>query len=263
MAIWSSCMATNASPGRKPDILVQTGTIKCTRREDCNTDGAEDEEEGVVVRQVCVGSGWVEMDRKFEFGGVRVRLAQACLRLSSPPHPQPTSALRHHLRRRPRRRSRVSRIAMSSAASSPVIQRIVPGAPPPAPVSKSQKKKKKAAKEGDVHVEIPDAATAAQIETAPSQEDTKDGSVAPQLLAQPSEIPEATTPVGDGAHKTTPLIDMLNKRIKATNKKIVCYNILCSIIYSSSTAYFLDCSCVFRATPQALWRNSMMTRNAP
>ncbi|KAH8083800.1 hypothetical protein BXZ70DRAFT_958202 [Cristinia sonorae] len=104
-----------------------------------------------------------------------------------------------------------------STPSSPLVQRIVPGAPPPAPASKSQKKKRKPAAKGEV--EVPDTAAAAQIETAPSSEDVKQGSVAAQLLAQPDDIPEAPTPVQD--HKASHLVDMLNKRIKATNKKIL------------------------------------------
>ena len=109
-----------------------------------------------------------------------------------------------------------------SEVSSPVIQRIVPGAPPPAPVSKSQKRKKKpTAKDGD-NLEVPDTPVSAQIAVAPSLEDGNNGSVGSQFLAQPDDIPEATTPI-NGAHKTTPLVDMLNKRIKATNKKIVRY----------------------------------------
>ncbi|THH30929.1 hypothetical protein EUX98_g3250 [Antrodiella citrinella] len=111
-----------------------------------------------------------------------------------------------------------------SSVSSPVVQhRIVPGAPPPPPSSKSQKKKRKTpakSADGD-HVDVPDTPAASQIEMAPSSEDIKAGSVANQLLSQPEEIPEATTPILDGANKNSPLAEMVSKRMKATNKKIL------------------------------------------
>ncbi|KAI8993793.1 hypothetical protein BD414DRAFT_456900 [Trametes punicea] len=98
--------------------------------------------------------------------------------------------------------------------------RIVPGAPPPPPVSKSQKKKRKTAKskeasESDSHVVVPDTTTAALIEKAPGESDVKEGTVAPQLVAQTSE--ESHTPV---EVKPSPIVEMLNKRLKANGKKI-------------------------------------------
>ena len=105
-----------------------------------------------------------------------------------------------------------------------VTPRVVPGAPPPAPVSKSQKKKRKGGaktkeeSEAGSHVAVPDTTSAALIEEAPKQSDVKEGVVAPQLVVQPSEG-EAATPVGD--QKPTPIVDMLNKRLKANGKKIV------------------------------------------
>ncbi|KAI0633408.1 hypothetical protein C8Q77DRAFT_1217818 [Trametes polyzona] len=99
--------------------------------------------------------------------------------------------------------------------------RVVPGAPPPPPPSKSQKKKRKTAKpkdaasESDAHVVVPDTTTAALIEKAPDESDVKEGVVAPQLVAQASE--ESQTPNG---LKPSPIVEMLNKRLKANGKKI-------------------------------------------
>lgn len=127
-------------------------------------------------------------------------------------------------RRRRRHRQHIHLTAMSATSSPLVQQRLVPGAPPPAPAAKTQKKKRKPAAKSDdgTHVEVPDPISASQIETAPSTDDVKDGSVAPQLLAKPEDIPEATTPIQDGTQKTSLLVEMVNKRMKATNKKIVC-----------------------------------------
>lgn len=108
-------------------------------------------------------------------------------------------------------------------------QRIIPGAPPPAPASKSQKKKRKANKPksssdpAEGHVDIPDTTAAALTEEAPKAEDVKEGHVAPQLTVQASEV-EPGTPLLDG-QLASPTVDMLNKRLKATNKKIVCDSI--------------------------------------
>ncbi|KAI0674982.1 hypothetical protein C8Q78DRAFT_965152 [Trametes maxima] len=98
--------------------------------------------------------------------------------------------------------------------------RVVPGAPPPPPQSKSQKKKRKGAKpkeasEGESHVAVPDTATAALIEKAPVESEVKEGVVAPELVAQTSEEPQ--TPV---ELKPSPIVEMLNKRLKANGKKI-------------------------------------------
>ena len=104
-------------------------------------------------------------------------------------------------------------------------QRIIPGAPPPTAVSKSQKKKRKTNKPkessdpADGHVDIPDTASAAPTDEAPKAEDVKEVHVAPQLTAQPSEV-EPGTPLPDG-QKASPAVDLLNKRMKPLNKKIV------------------------------------------
>ncbi|KAI0655963.1 hypothetical protein C8Q70DRAFT_922658 [Cubamyces menziesii] len=98
--------------------------------------------------------------------------------------------------------------------------RIVPGAPPPPPVSKSQKKKRKTTKpkeasETESHVAVPDTTTAALIDKAPAESDVKEGIVAPQLVAQASEEPQTPVDV-----KPSPIVEMLNKRLKANRKKI-------------------------------------------
>ncbi|KAI0356158.1 hypothetical protein OH77DRAFT_1423757 [Trametes cingulata] len=98
--------------------------------------------------------------------------------------------------------------------------RVVPGAPPPPPPSKSQKKKRKAAKpkeasESDSHVVVPDTTTAALIEKAPDEKDVKEGAVAPELVAQTSEGPQSPVEL-----KPSPIVEMLNKRLKANGKKI-------------------------------------------
>ncbi len=127
-----------------------------------------------------------------------------------------------------------SRSASSSSASltssqskmpdtpAPLTPRIVPGAPPPAPVTKSQKKKRKGpkTKEGSdagSHVVVPDTTSAALIEKAPEEAEIKEGVVAPQLVAQPSE--DAQTPTTDV--KPSPVVEMLNKRLRTNGKKIV------------------------------------------
>ncbi|KAI0829685.1 hypothetical protein BC628DRAFT_1358217 [Trametes gibbosa] len=101
-----------------------------------------------------------------------------------------------------------------------ITPRIVPGAPPSPAPSKTQKKKRKGGKpkeasETDAQVAVPDTATAALIDHAPEESDIKEGVVAPQLVAQISTEPH--TPVG---LKATPIVDMLNKRLKANGKKI-------------------------------------------
>ena len=111
---------------------------------------------------------------------------------------------------------------MADTPTTPTI-RIVPGAPPPSAMTKSQKKKKaKGAKKTPEHehVALPDSTSAALTEKAPTEVDVKEGSVAPELVVQPEgQAPQ--TPVEDPALKATPIVDMLNKRLKQLQKKIV------------------------------------------
>ncbi|KAJ3868307.1 hypothetical protein EV359DRAFT_32605 [Lentinula novae-zelandiae] len=103
------------------------------------------------------------------------------------------------------------------------VQRLVPGAPPPPPLTKSQLKKKRKSKTksneqaGDSLVAITDASTAALVEKAPEIADIQEGIVAPELVAQPSEAQSTTE---DVTLKLSPIVDLVNKRLKATNKKI-------------------------------------------
>ncbi|GJE94905.1 hypothetical protein PsYK624_110810 [Phanerochaete sordida] len=113
---------------------------------------------------------------------------------------------------------------MSASPATPSI-RIVPGAPPPPPASKSKSKKKKSgakksSDQGEDHVVVPDAHTAAFIDHAPSESDVKEGSIAPSLVARQESLPPVS-PGGADESKASPIVDMLNKRMKATNKKII------------------------------------------
>lgn len=116
----------------------------------------------------------------------------------------------------------IERTASVSPASPTV--RIVPGAPPPAPPSKAQKKKRKTAKAKSTepetvdHVEVPDPVAAALIDKAPTEVDVRESSITPSLVAQPEE---PQSPVEDNVLKPSPIIDMLNKRLKAIQKKMV------------------------------------------
>ncbi|KAI5123654.1 hypothetical protein M0805_001684 [Coniferiporia weirii] len=106
-------------------------------------------------------------------------------------------------------------------------QRIVPGAPPVTSLSKAQKKKRRAVKkDGEdepttptAHpVEIPDTHAAALTEKAPEEADIKTGAVAEVLVAQPEPPKEETEDTF--AVKPSPVVDLLNKRLKALGKKI-------------------------------------------
>lgn len=107
-----------------------------------------------------------------------------------------------------------------SEVASPVASRFVPGAPPP-PVPKSQKKKRKTTKprsESDSPVAVPDSTSAALLEQAPTPADVKEGAVAPQLVASDS-LQGSQSPLDE--FKPSPIVDLINKRLKATSKKIV------------------------------------------
>lgn len=142
--------------------------------------------------------------------------------LASPPNSTEASAYTSWTARRRSQKPTLS--TMSTSPTTPAI-RIVPGAPPPPPASKSKNKKKKAGAKkssdlGDEHVVVPDAHTAALIDHAPSESDVKEGSVAPSLVARQESLPPVS-PGGADEPKASPIVDMLNKRLKATGKKIV------------------------------------------
>ncbi|KAF4567377.1 hypothetical protein EYR40_006376 [Pleurotus pulmonarius] len=113
-------------------------------------------------------------------------------------------------------------VAVTPTTTQP---RFVPGAPPPPPLSKSQRKRRaktggKSEQAPDSPVVIPDAMAASLVEKAPDAVDVKEGSVAPELVAQPET--QATTPLPEeeGVLKNSPIVELVTKRLKATNKKI-------------------------------------------
>ncbi|KAL0576296.1 hypothetical protein V5O48_005672, partial [Marasmius crinis-equi] len=105
-------------------------------------------------------------------------------------------------------------------------QRTVPGAPPSAPLSKSQLKRLRKAKSKNDDsasvasgVEVPDTTAAALIEKAPEPADIQEGSVAPELVTEsPSQEQDQDQEV---TLKPSPIIELISKRLKATNKKIM------------------------------------------
>lgn len=106
-------------------------------------------------------------------------------------------------------------------------QRIVPGAPPPIALTKSQLKKKRKTKKTDGAEEsavvIPDATAAALVEQAPAPADVESGAVAPELVVQEAPPPAPVSEAGDASlFPLSPVVDLISKRLKATNKKIVC-----------------------------------------
>jgi hypothetical protein len=105
-------------------------------------------------------------------------------------------------------------------------QRYVPGAPPPVPASKSSKKKRKTGKGARSEdspalssVAIPDSAP---IEKTQDASDVKDSPLVDSLHVDP----HSTNGLSSSQHahdeaKHSPIVDLFQKRIKSTNKKIV------------------------------------------
>jgi hypothetical protein len=122
----------------------------------------------------------------------------------------------------------VTELAQIASMSDTPTQRYVPGAPPPVPASKASKKKRKIGKgcrsedsPALSSVAMPDS-TSATLEKTPDASDAKDGTVVDSLPADPHStngIPSGQ-PAFDEA-KPSPIVDLIQKRIKATNKKIV------------------------------------------
>ncbi|KAJ4483480.1 hypothetical protein J3R30DRAFT_3448873 [Lentinula aciculospora] len=108
---------------------------------------------------------------------------------------------------------------------SDTVQRVVPGAPAPPPVTKSQLRKKRKTKSkaseqtSESPVEITNTTAAALVEKAPEATDIHVGVVAPELAAQPSQS-EAQSTTDELTLKLSPIVDLVNKRLKVTNKKI-------------------------------------------
>jgi hypothetical protein len=117
--------------------------------------------------------------------------------------------------------------------TAPSTPRIVPGAPPP---SKSQKKKRRAKAGGKPEdspaagsVSIPDTTSASLTDTAPAPADIAAGSVAEELIAHPSvngDVEHSTPGASHSSidHKSSPVVEIIHKRFKATAKKIVCHD---------------------------------------
>ncbi|KAF9227464.1 hypothetical protein BS17DRAFT_695297 [Gyrodon lividus] len=100
--------------------------------------------------------------------------------------------------------------------------RIVPGAPPSIAPSKSQRKKRKTGNKSKTpdspaegSVVIPDATSPVLAEKAPEEDDVKEGNVAPELVAA-SEAPT----YDEVSPKPSPVIELLQKRMRTLNKKI-------------------------------------------
>lgn len=91
---------------------------------------------------------------------------------------------------------------------TPVVQRIVPGAPSHVEVSKSQKKKKKAVKADDPQSPM-------EVETSQAQEHSE-GVHVPGLVSRA----ESQALQLSEEDKQTPMVDLMNRRLKAVAKKI-------------------------------------------
>lgn len=99
--------------------------------------------------------------------------------------------------------------------SEAVTQRIVPGAPPPAPLTKSQRKKRKGKKAAESTPDSPEATVDATptvlAEQAPEVEEAREAStaIAPEPVLEEEVL------------KLSPIVELVQKRLKATSKKIV------------------------------------------
>jgi hypothetical protein len=108
-------------------------------------------------------------------------------------------------------------------------QRYVPGAPPSVPASKSSKKKRKTGKGSRSEdspalssVAIPDSTSATLLEKTPDASDVRGGLIVDSSPADPHStngLPSGQSPLDEAKH--SPVVDLIQKRIKTTNKKIV------------------------------------------
>ena len=112
-------------------------------------------------------------------------------------------------------------LTMAEVAPAP---RVIPGAPPPVAPSKSQKKKRRTGAKSKTpgspaedSVTIPDAPSPAPIDGTPNETDIKEDN-APHELAAASEAPTHD----DANPKASPVIELVQKRMRTLNKKIVC-----------------------------------------
>ena len=112
------------------------------------------------------------------------------------------------------RTTTIQRIPKSMSAA-PVVQRIIPGAPPSIELSKSQKKKRKAAKGDDT--QSPVVAESASSDKGQGHAETHES--APGLISRAeSQAPQLAE--DDQLLKPSPIVDLMNKRLKAMTKKI-------------------------------------------
>ena len=100
-------------------------------------------------------------------------------------------------------------------SAAPVVQRIIPGAPPSIELSKSQKKKRKGAKGDDT--QSPVVAESASSDKGHGHAETHES--APGLISRAdSQAPQLAE--DDQLLKPSPIVDLMNKRLKAMTKKI-------------------------------------------
>lgn len=113
---------------------------------------------------------------------------------------------------------------MAEVAAAP---RLVPGAPPPIALSKSQRKKRRTGAKSKTpgsptegSVTLPDAPSTALVDGAdgaPDEIDPKEDNTAPE------PAPASEAPTHDDLNtKSSPVIELVQKRMRALNKKIVC-----------------------------------------
>ena len=105
-------------------------------------------------------------------------------------------------------------------------QRYVPGGPPPVPASKASKKKRKTGKGSRSEdspalssVAIPDSTPL--IEKTPDASDVRDGPVVDSLPADSHSTNGLSGQPAVDEAKHSPIVDLMQKRIKNTSKKIV------------------------------------------
>lgn len=117
-------------------------------------------------------------------------------------------------------------------AETSVTQRIVPGAPPPVTLTKSQKKKRRATKPGGTKEQ--DEATSPSVPTSgatlPEVSSVRPAEKVPEALEDSALVPgllsrsESQAPPlleEDLLLKSSPIVDLVHKRLKITTKKIV------------------------------------------
>jgi len=95
--------------------------------------------------------------------------------------------------------------------------RFVPGAPPPTPLSKSQKKKLLAKRK-------PANPAVVQRDASPEEQNDSVENHHTQEVAAPESVTQSeptAAPEGEVLHKPSPIVDLVNKRLKSTTKKIV------------------------------------------